>query len=303
MHVAKDSAPAGIWHRASDAHRSLPRLAARLLYTKDEEELGLEEVDRVSVAIERSVRSRFLVFAALFGLCAFLSSLVLLVWGVASVTDRNIGQAPVIAFMVLMGIAALTLVYWRHFQYGLGIIGTKRPALYGESRPSTVETLEKLFDFLGRRTAPEAYYYDRKGIRHPVSRRHFYGRLRGLLLSESAGDRALVLPPNGFWFSRQIYVDAEPEEVIRALKVKPQAGGRPKAYDYEAMLLTMIEHPSLRNIDPDKHGAETQVMNLIRARCDPSEAHDNDIPVPEPTKLREFAKKIVAAIQINRSAR
>lgn len=41
MHIAKDSAPAGIRHRASDAHRNLPRLAARLLYTKDEEEMGL----------------------------------------------------------------------------------------------------------------------------------------------------------------------------------------------------------------------------------------------------------------------
>ena len=241
-----------------------------------------------------------MISAALLGLCIFLSSIILVVWGATIISGDDLGHGPAIALVTLMAIGALAIAYWRHFQYGLGIVRTKRSAFYGGSRQSTVETLEKLFDFLSRRTSPEAYFYDRKGIRRSVSRRHFYGRLRGLLLSEVAGDRALVLPPNGFWFSGQIYVDAEPEEIIRALKVKPQAGGRRKEYDYEAMLLTLVEHPALRDIDPDRHGVETQMMNLIRARCDPSDEHDNDIPVPEPTKLREFSKKMLEAIKNNR---
>lgn len=303
MSVAENPAPTGIWHRPGDAHRSLPRIAARLLYAKDKEELGLEEVDRVPVAVERAIRRRFLVSATLLLLCILLGTIVLAVWVAAALDGQDIDQAAAIAASLLLAIAASVVASWRHFQYGLGIVDRKRTPIYGNSRRSTVETLEKLFDYLGRRTAPATYYYDRKGNRRPVHRRHFYGRLRGLLLSEIASDRAIVLPPHGFWFSAQIYVDAEPEDIIRALKVRPSAGGRPKEYDYEAMLLTLIEHPALRTIDWDEHGTEAEVMNLIRDRCEPSDEHDNDIRVPENTRLREFAKKIVAAVKINRGAR
>jgi hypothetical protein len=68
------------------------------------------------------------------------------------------------------------------------------------------------------------------------------------------------------------------------------------------MLLALIEHPALRAIDPDEYRAESAVMDLIRDRCEPSEDHDNDIRVPENTRLRAFAKNIVAAVKINRGA-
>jgi hypothetical protein len=42
-------------------------------------------------------------------------------------------------------------------------------------------------------------------------------------------------------------------------------------------------------------------MALIRSVCDPSDGHDNDIPVPEETELRRFAKRILTAIEKNRS--
>lgn len=264
--------------------------------------MGLDEVDRVPVNIERAVRRRFLITATLFLLCILLALLVLAVWGAAAWDGQDIYQPAAIAVSLLLVMAASVIAYWRHFQMGLGIVDRKRTPIYGNSRRSTVETLEKLFDYLGRRTGPSAYYYDGKGIRRPVHRRHFHGRLRGLLLSEVASDRTIVLPPNGFWFSAQIYVDAEPEDIIRALKVRPSSGGRPKDYDYEAMLLALVEHPALKAIDPHEHGAETDVMNLIRDRCEPSDEHDNDIRVPENTRLREFAKKIVAAVKINRGA-
>lgn len=294
------AAPPEIEHWESDHHRALSRIAARLLYKKDAEEQALIEIDKLAAGVERRVRLRFLTCAVLFGLCSFFALIVLSVWGVAAATGNDLGQTPAYVVIPLALIAAAAAVYWRNFQYGLGLARDKRPALYGKGRQSAIDTLETLFDYLGRRTGPKAYYYDRKGIRRPISRRHFFGRLRGLLLSEETSDRGLVMPPKGFWFNAQIYVEAEPEEVIRALKAKPQAGRRPKEYDYEAMLLTVIEHPSLCAIDPESDHVETKVMNLIRARCDPCDEHDNDIPVPESTELRKFAKRIVAAIKINR---
>jgi hypothetical protein len=301
MHGPKTNTSTEIERQASDHHRTLSRLAARLLYTQEAEEQALAELDKIVAGIERQVRVKFMVSATLIGVSVLLTLVGLLVWGAAAIGGEDLGQGPANAILPFALIATAAAVYWRNFQYGLGLVLKKKPALYGKGRQSTLDTLEKFFDYLGRRTAPKAYFYDRQGIKHAVSRRHFFGRLRGLLLSEETSDRSLVMPPKGFWFSAQIYVEAEPEEIIRALKVKPQAGGRPKEYAYEAMLLTLIELPALSTIIPGEHGSETQVMNLIRARCDASDEHDTDIPVPEDTELRKFAKKIIAAIKINRA--
>lgn len=138
MPVAETSPPTGIWHRSADAHRSLPRIAARLLYAKDKEELGLEEVDRVAVAIERAVRSRYLILATSFLLCLLLLLLVLVVWGAAALDGKDIGQGASVVAIPLLAMAACVAASWRHFQYGLGIAETKRTPVYGSSpvRPS-----------------------------------------------------------------------------------------------------------------------------------------------------------------------
>lgn len=300
MQIAKAATPVG-WHPHNDDHRKLDRMAARLLYAKEGEEQGLAEIDKVSGGIERRVRTRFLVAGIAFGISSFFTVLALLVWGTMVIGGHDPGPRYINIVFPPILIATVAAVCWRYFQYGLGLVLKKQPAFYGKCRQSTIDTLEKLFDHLGRRTGPKAYFYDRKGEKRYVSRRHFFGRLRGLLLSEAASDRSLVMPPSGFWFSAQIYIEAEPEEIIQALKVKPQAGGRPKGYDYEAMLLTLIEHPGLKGISPGAHGAESFVMNLIRARCDASDEHETDIQVPEDTELRKFAKRIIYAIKINRA--
>ena len=47
MPVAETTAPTGIWHRPTDAHRSLARISARLLYAKDKEGVGLDVINRL----------------------------------------------------------------------------------------------------------------------------------------------------------------------------------------------------------------------------------------------------------------
>lgn len=283
----------------NDHHRALPKIAARLLYKKDAEERALAEIDKFAAGIERRVRIRFITCATTIFLCALFLFSGLSVWVIAEANGRNLAYQPMIVILPFAIIGAGAALYWRHFQYGLGLVRQKRTAFYGKGRASTIETLEKLFDHLGQRAGTRAYYYDKAGIQRDVDRQHFFGRLRGLLLSEEKGDRALVMPPGGFWFTAQIYVDAEPEEIIKTLEVKPQAGGRPKEYNYEAMLLTVLEHPRLKAIKPGEYGSETKVMNLIRERCDASDDHDTDISVPEATELRKFAKRIIAAIKNN----
>lgn len=295
------NAPA-VSHPVNDDHRKLARIAARLLYAKDAEEQGLAETDKVAREIDRRAQARFTVSCTVFVIASFLALIGLLVWMTKFIRGPDPGPIYVNITMPFVLIATAALVWWRYFQYGFGLVHKKQPAFYGNARQSSIDTLEKLFDHLGRRTGPKAYFYDRKGIKRYVSRRIFFGRLRGLLLSEEASQRSLVIPPDGFWFSAQIYIEAEPEDIIRDLKVRPQAGGRRKEYDYEAMLLALIEHPALKEVIPGAYSDETFVMKLIQRLCDASDEHGNDIQVPEATELRKFAKRIIRAIKINRAS-
>lgn len=194
-----------------------------------------------------------------------------------------------------------SLGYWRYFQYGFGRKQKARPAIVVEGSKATIDALEKLFAHLAKRTSPRAYYRTRSGAQRYVNRQYFLGALRYLLLSDDAGARAMVMPPDGNWFFREIRIEADPEEIIAALKVKPRSGGRPQQYDHAAIVLTLLEHPAIGAIDPSKHGAESQVMALIRSLCEASDEHDNVIAVPEDTELRKLAKRFLAAIEKNRT--
>jgi hypothetical protein len=289
-------------HRGeSDAHRSLQRIAARLLAIKELEEVALVEIDKISAAIDKKFHWKFLGGAvvvlsfSLFTIAGFLA------WFAIAITGPDQGYRPLVFIAPLAAIAICPLAYWRYLQYGFGPIRKARPAIYCGGSKATIETIEKLFVYLSLRTSPRAYYRDRDGKKHYVSRHYFCNALRGLLLSEDAAVRAMVLPPVGLWFFREIKIETEPEEVIAALKLKPRGGGRPPQYDYATILLALLEHPSTKDIDVTGHGAESRVMASIHSLCDPCDEHDNDIPVPEETELRKFAKRIVTSIEKNRS--
>src|SRR3546814_11085934 len=70
--------------RQGDHHRSLQRIAARLLYVADEEEDGLIEVDNVAAGTGRAARMRFWIVSLFF----VLFSLMALKIGRASCRER-----------------------------------------------------------------------------------------------------------------------------------------------------------------------------------------------------------------------
>jgi hypothetical protein len=293
MPVRKEAPFIGDQKREGDHHRSLVRIAARLLYVKAYEEQGVNELALLAYRIQSIVFWQHTLCLLSFAVCAIITFGVLLIWLAASMSSVD---PDFIAFITIFApFAAVmfgTIFYWRHFQYGFkldgGPIPKAHPAIYGDADKATVETLEKLFTYLAMRTSPQAYY----------DRKFFLGSLRGLLLSSEASGRAIVLPPYGFWFSHEIKIEAEPEVIIAALKATPNTGGRPVEIDYKAIALLLIEHPKLKNIEPGRHGDETQVMNLIR---DTRAEQQPDIRVPEGTKLREFTREIMAAIKNNRA--
>ncbi len=285
----------------NDDHRSLKRIAARLLATKSFEEEALVELDGIARGIERKVRLRFIltaIGASFFFLLAFVAFAA---WVAALVNKPAAGDE---LFYLAVGLAMPAfgcLLLWRYLQYPFGLLGQKRLPIYPAGSKATIETLEKLFACLSLRTSDKLYYRTKRGEKRYISRGYLKNRLRGLLLADDAADRALVLPSDRLWFSHEIKVEAEPEKIIAALKARPRAGGRPKQIDYEAILLELIEQDRLRAIDPDERGSESQVMTLIHALCDASDEHDTDIRVPESTELRAFAKKVLDAVRKNRA--
>jgi hypothetical protein len=285
----------------NDDHRSLKRIAARLLATKDFEEQALADLDKIARGIERKIRLRFIL--ATIGFISFMLFALVAVaaWMTASVDRPAIGDGLLALAIAFATAACASLLSWRYLQYPFGPFGKTRLPIYPVGSTAEIEALEKLFTHLSLRTSPKLYYRIKNGEKRDVSRAYLKSRLRGLLIADDAADRALALPPGKPWFWHEIKVDAEPEEIIAALKARPRSGGRPKQIDYEAILLELIEQDRLKAIDPDARGSESQLMALIHALCDASDEHDTDIRVPEPTELRAFAKKVLAAVRKSRA--
>ncbi len=215
---------------------------------------------------------------------------------------RRFGERLRFAGFFLFGLGTLApLLFWRSYQYGIGQVRNPKAPIYAGASKASIASLEKLFAYLQRKNAPQSYVRRRNGTRRDLNRRHYFGSLRGLLLAEDANVRSGCLPPHGFWLSQLIYIDADPDAIIKAINAKPKAGGRKKEFSYANMLLRLIDHPSLAKIELGKHGSQAQLMNLIRDLCDPNDEDGLGIAVPEETTLRQFAKDIEAALQKNRS--
>lgn len=284
-----------------DDHRSLQRIAARLLATKELEEEALAELDKVARGIERKIRLRFILAAIGFIFFMLLALVALAAWMTAIADRPAIGDGLLVLAIAFATAASISLLSWRYLQYPFGPFGKARLPIYPVGSAVAIEMLEKLFTHLSRRTSPKLYYRTKNGQKRDVSRTYLKNRLRGLLIADDSADRALALPPGKPWFWHEIKVEAEPEEIVAALKARPRSGGRPKQIDYEAILLELIEQDRLHAIKPDERGSESQMMALIRELCDASDEHDTDIRVPESTELRAFAKKVLAAVGKNRA--
>ncbi len=275
------------------------RLVAARFVAKVEQD-GTAELETLTSNLFKTIRPRYLAWLTAIGAGAALFLLAIAYALFAALDGPQSGNLPMIALSIFaLGWFAL-LAAWRWFQYGFGWARTPLPAIYANADGAISKNIDLFFGVLQRDTKLRAFYYTRIGTKSPVRRQYFFGRLRVLMLSEHDWIREPVFAPTGLWFARELYIEADVTALIAQAHAKPKAGGRPKEIDYEAIALRLIEQPGLEDIDPDKYGAETQIMELIRSVCVANDAGRTDLRVPEGTELRKFAKKIHAAIQKNR---
>ncbi len=144
-----------------DDHRSLVRIAARLLYTKPYEQKGADELVLLAAQIESIVKWRYILCTFLLVIFSLLTFVGFLAWVMAAANGNDLGFSPLIIIGPLTAVMFGILFYRRYFQYGInfgrGPIPKARPAIYGNANKETVETLERLFAYLAMRTSPRIY--------------------------------------------------------------------------------------------------------------------------------------------------
>ena len=277
---------------------SLRRVAARFIARNEQD--GLDALDAITSSSFAKVRWRYRLWMFAVFVATLVFGTALAVSVIIAIGDPAYGNLMIGAVLILLFLYYAVVSSWRWFQYGVGFERKPRLALYVDTDSTTAKNLDRFFRIMQRETTRRAFYEFGSGSQRDVNRQQFYGRLRVLMLSEHDWVREPVFSPKGMWFTRELFMKADVASLIAQAQAKPKAGGRPKQFDYEAILLELIEHPALSALDPDEYGSESRVMTLIHRLCDASDEHDTDIRVPEPTELRVFAKKVLDAVRKNR---
>lgn len=276
----------------NDDDRSLRRIVLRLLNV--DEDLAREELDKIIQAIEEYIGHQSTIHAWSMPVMVIFPFVFLLASLAALFMSKSMAS-------ILSGLAALACLVplfmtwrWHRFQYGTGRLRKPRDAIYVDASDETRAALEKLFAYLRRESAPRAYYRNRQGEKCYLERRYSFGALRVLLLSDFAAVRELCLTPAGGRISEVIKIDADPEEVIKALNIKPKRAGGPgrdPKHRYYDAIISLIGDVRLTALDlTDQVAAIAAIKRRLSDWCE--EHADASGDVPRGDQLAPYARKI-----------
>jgi hypothetical protein len=295
-----------------DDDRSIRRIALKIF--NENEDDAREELDQIIFGVEDSIKIRSIFYDWSPPILVIFPILFLTFYLLTQIYSKVLGDIFYVTAMLSACVPLFTFWNWYRFQYGRGKPRKPRSPIYGGASNEARDKLEKLFTYMQRESAPKSYYRDKRGTRYDLDPNYSYGSLRVLLLSNSPSVRGLYLTSSFRRVSAPIKIDADPNDVIKALGVgtsTQKGSARQKdarksnaSYDYKAMLLLIIEHPALKDINPGTHNSQTLIIDLIKRMNDSSgDEQDEDFHkrIPEKTQMYPFAREILAAIEKNRS--
>lgn len=275
-----------------DDDRSLRRIALRIL--NEDERQARDEADGIIHGIDEYLGKQSRLYAWPIPITIIFPVFFLIMSRLASLYSKTWEN-------ILFGIALLAcflpfgiLWYWRRDQYGSGRLWKPREAIYTDASDETKETLERLFAYLRLESSPKIYFVDRKGVKQSLDRGYVSGSLRVLLLSNFAAVRALCLSPDGKRISEVIKVDADPDEVIKALGIKPKRAGGPGRnikYAYTEAIFDLRTDPRLDRLDLNDEAAATRSITDWLLEWFQSAANVS-ADVPDRKLLIPYARKI-----------
>lgn len=281
-----------------DRKQTLPlrMVAARFIST--DEQTGLTELDRITEQASRVIQKRYWSLRIALSATAFATTATLLP-GIF----LTLGDAPGALTVVIIGLACfslmlLTILAWRVFQYGGMAARTPQRALYGNSDDPAVRNVERLFKLLQRESSPRAFFRAANGGRRYVDHRYFFGALRAAHITQAGTIRSAFFSPVGSWFDRELFLEADINELIAEAKAEPSRAGAPRKYDYSNAIISLIEHPEVRAIDiTRKRGNQKLIVGLLEDWY-----RDRRLEVPSETQLSGYARQILEAIAKNRGS-
>lgn len=281
-----------------DGKEVLPLRIVAARFVNDDEQTGLAELDRIAADSSRLVQNRY--WALWLALAATACSAILMltlgiVW--------TIRGAPGADILLIIGLACFILTMavvasWRAFQYGGIKASAPQDAAYANPDEPAARNLERLFALLQRESTLRAFYRTKSGTRRHVDHRYFFGKLRAAHVAREGAIRSALVGPVGFWFGRELFLEADVDKLIADAKAEPSRKGAPKQYDHTNAIIALIDHPKVRALDiSKKRGNQREIIELMEDWY-----RGRRLKVPSQTQLAPYANQILETIAKNRSS-
>ena len=281
-----------------DRKEVLPLRIVAARFVDNDEQAGLAELDRIAADSSRLVRNRYLaLWLAL--VATAISATLMLILGIV----WTVNGAPGADTLLIIGLACFILTMavvasWRAFQYGGIKASTPQDAAYANPDEPAARNLERLFALLQRESTLRAFYQTKSGVRRYVDHRYFFGKLRAAHVAREGAIRSALVGPVGFWFGRELFLEADVDKLIADAKAEPSRKGAPKQYDHTNAIIALIDHPKVRALDiSKKRGNQREIIELLEDWY-----RSRRLKVPSETQLAPYANQILETIAKNRSS-
>lgn len=281
-----------------DRKEVLPLRIVAARFVDNDEQAGLAELDRIAADSSRLVQNRYLaLWLAL--VATAVSATLMLILGIV----WTINGAPGADTLLIVGLACFVLTMavvasWRAFQYGGIKASAPQDAAYANPDEPAARNLERLFALLQRESTLRAFYQTKSSVRRYVDHRYFFGKLRAAHVAREGAIRSALVGPVGFWFGRELFLEADIDKLIADAKAQPSRKGAPKQYDHTNAIIALIEHPQVRALDiSKKRGNQREIIELMEDWY-----RGRRLKVPSQTQLAPYANQILETIAKNRSS-
>lgn len=276
----------------------LPLRIVAARFVDNDEQAGLAELDRIAADSSRLVQNRYLaLWLAL--VATAISATLMLILGIVWTSNG----APGADTLLIIGLACFILTMavvasWRAFQYGGIKASAPQDAAYANPDEPAARNLERLFALLQRESTLRAFYRTKSGVRRYVDHRYFFGKLRAAHVAREGAIRSALVGPVGFWFGRELFLEADVDKLIADAKAEPSRKGAPKQYDHTNAIIALIDHPKVRALDiSKKRGNQKEIIELMEDWY-----RGRRLKVPSQTQLAPYANQILETIAKNRSS-
>ncbi|HEV7312252.1 hypothetical protein [Sphingopyxis sp.] len=281
-----------------DRKEVLPLRIVAARFVNDDEQAGLAELDRIAADSSRLVQNRY--WALWLALVATaISAILMLTLGTVWTINRASGADTLLIIGLACFILTMTVVAsWRALQYGGIKASAPQDAAYSNPDEPAARNLERLFALLQRESTLRAFYRTKSGVRRYVDHRYFFGKLRAAHVAREGAIRSALVGPVGFWFGRELFLEADVDKLIADAKAEPSRKGAPKQYDHTNAIIALIDHPKVRALDiSKKRGNQREIIELMEDWY-----RGRRLKVPSQTQLAPYANQILETIAKNRSS-